>query len=148
MAGATETFTVRVEWGDCDPARIVFYPNYYRWLDAATHNLLAMRFGELRAFYRQHNCHGFGLIDATCRFHAPSRHGDTIQIESVVVACHRKVIQLTHRMTREGHLLVNGKETRFWTIADEHDVDGIRAGVIPDTVRTTLGFDPLSSNIS
>lgn len=147
MAGATDTLTVRVEWGDCDPARIVFYPNYYRWLDAATHHLLANRFGELRAFYRRYECHGFGLIEATCRFHAPSRHGDAIEIDSCIVACHRKVIELTHKMRRNGSLLVTGKETRFWTITDRHDPDGIRAGVIPDDVRTQLGFDPLTKGV-
>ena len=25
-----------VEFGDCDPAGIVFYPNYLRWMDAAS----------------------------------------------------------------------------------------------------------------
>ena len=30
----TTRFTV--EFGDCDPAQIVFYPNYFRWMDAAS----------------------------------------------------------------------------------------------------------------
>ena len=25
-----------VEFGDCDPAQIVFYPNFLRWMDAAS----------------------------------------------------------------------------------------------------------------
>ena len=28
--------TVRVQWGDCDPAGIVFYPRYFEWFDACT----------------------------------------------------------------------------------------------------------------
>ncbi len=31
---------VEVEWGDCDPAGIVFYPNFYAWFDASSHALL------------------------------------------------------------------------------------------------------------
>ena len=27
--------TIRIEWGDCDPAGIVFYPQYFKWFDAA-----------------------------------------------------------------------------------------------------------------
>lgn len=23
--------TIRIEWGDCDPAGIVFYPRYFEW---------------------------------------------------------------------------------------------------------------------
>ena len=29
-------YTVRVEFGDCDPARIVWFPNFFRWIDAAS----------------------------------------------------------------------------------------------------------------
>ena len=28
--------TVRIEWGDCDPAGIVFYPRYFAMFDAST----------------------------------------------------------------------------------------------------------------
>ena len=31
----------RVQWGETDAAGIVFYPNYFRWFDQATHELLA-----------------------------------------------------------------------------------------------------------
>ena len=30
---------VTVEWGDCDPAGIVYYPSYFRWCDQATYRL-------------------------------------------------------------------------------------------------------------
>ena len=32
----TNTRTIRVQWGDCDPAGIVFYPRYFEWFDACT----------------------------------------------------------------------------------------------------------------
>ena len=28
--------TVRVEWGHCDAAQIVFYPRYFEWFDQST----------------------------------------------------------------------------------------------------------------
>ena len=31
--------TVKIEWGDCDPAGIVFYPRYFAFFDASTHAL-------------------------------------------------------------------------------------------------------------
>ena len=31
--------TLTVGWGDCDPAGIVFYPNYFRWFDDASWRL-------------------------------------------------------------------------------------------------------------
>ena len=32
----TNTRLIRVQWGDCDPAGIVFYPRYFEWFDAGT----------------------------------------------------------------------------------------------------------------
>ena len=32
----TTLFTVDVHFGDCDPAGIVFFPNFSRWMDAAS----------------------------------------------------------------------------------------------------------------
>ena len=37
--------TVRIEWGDCDAAGIVFYPRYFAMFDASTH--LSLRGGGL-----------------------------------------------------------------------------------------------------
>ena len=30
-------YPIEVKFGDCDPAGIVFYPNFYRWFDEAVH---------------------------------------------------------------------------------------------------------------
>jgi len=32
----TTTTTVNVTFGDCDPAGIVFFPNFSRWMDSAS----------------------------------------------------------------------------------------------------------------
>ena len=33
--------TQTLAWGDCDPAGIIYYPTYYRWMDGATWALIA-----------------------------------------------------------------------------------------------------------
>ena len=30
-----------IEWGDCDPARIVFNPRYFEWFDGCTAHVFA-----------------------------------------------------------------------------------------------------------
>ncbi|MDX1406456.1 MAG: hypothetical protein R3192_18130, partial [Woeseiaceae bacterium] len=35
------TYTVPVEFGDTDPATIVFYPHFFRWFDASAWRLFA-----------------------------------------------------------------------------------------------------------
>ena len=44
-AARTSVLPVRVEFGHCDPAGIVWYPNFYEWFDAASHRL-AERAGD------------------------------------------------------------------------------------------------------
>jgi len=34
----TVVYRLRVEFGDCDPARIVWFPNFFRWIDASSRN--------------------------------------------------------------------------------------------------------------
>ena len=45
------TRTVRIEWGDCDPAGIVYYPRYLAFFDACTSALIERGWssGSLRA---------------------------------------------------------------------------------------------------
>lgn len=31
-------YEVDVMFGDCDPAGIVFFPNFLKWMDASSHN--------------------------------------------------------------------------------------------------------------
>ena len=32
----SNTRIIRVQWGDCDPAGIVYYPRYFEWFDASS----------------------------------------------------------------------------------------------------------------
>ena len=41
----TNTRTVRIEWGDCDPAGIIFFPNYFRMFDHSTAMLFEAALG-------------------------------------------------------------------------------------------------------
>src|SRR5881396_1207786 len=36
----TSRQTVRIAWGDCDAAGIVYFPRYFEWFDAGTHALI------------------------------------------------------------------------------------------------------------
>ena len=39
------TRRVRIEWGDCDPAGIIFYPRYFEFFDASTSALIERALG-------------------------------------------------------------------------------------------------------
>ena len=76
---------VRIEWGDCDPAGIVFYPRYFRMFDACTAHLLERGTGLRKAQLLQaHGFAGFPVVDNQARFIVPLRFGDDVTIESSI----------------------------------------------------------------
>jgi 4-hydroxybenzoyl-CoA thioesterase len=139
------TRVVRIEWGDCDPAGIVFYPRYFAIFDACTIALferaLAMPMREMR---RVHDCIGFPMVDTRARFLIPSRFGDEVTVETRVAAVRRSSFDVHHRLLKagDGSLAVEGFETRVWTAVDPEDPERIKARALPAAVVEALGGRP------
>ena len=127
--------SVKVEWGDCDPAGIVFYPNYLRWFDAATHHLFDSVGADWKELFHKYNSIGVPLVGVDCKFIKPSRHGDRIEVEASIVEWRNRTFRVQHRVFNDGELAVEGSETRFWGIGDADDPERLRAGVIPAEVK-------------
>src|SRR5688572_6105087 len=89
---------LRVEWGDCDPAGIVFYPRYLAYFDASTAYLLESAGFSKERLAAEYGIVGLPLIDVQAKFFLPSRPGDRVLIESRVAACSRARIALEHRI--------------------------------------------------
>ncbi|MFT5111889.1 MAG: 4-hydroxybenzoyl-CoA thioesterase [Parasphingorhabdus sp.] len=127
------TYKLIIQWGDCDPADIVYYPNYYRWMDNATHHLFANKgysFGEMR---EQFGSLGFPLIKADATFLAPSRVGDELTIYSRLESGGRKSLKIEHHFCRENLLVVTGAEKRI--MGAKRPKDGsLFAMLIPDEI--------------
>ena len=45
------TRLVRIEWGDCDPAGIIYYPRYFAFFDASTSALIERALGMNKRDY-------------------------------------------------------------------------------------------------
>ena len=80
----THKTDITVHWGDCDPAVIVYYPNYFHWFDASTVNLFAAVGLALQDLYIKENLAGIPILDAGAKFIRPSRFQDVITVESGV----------------------------------------------------------------
>ncbi len=132
-------YEFEVEWGDCDPADIVYYPNYYRWFDNAAHRLFADAGYSLASVREQHRSLGFPLVNATAQFRAPATVGDRLRVVSRVLAVGRKSITVEHLVMRGETLLVEGREVRIMGVRAE---DGtLTAAVIPSSFKRFFGFE-------
>ena len=126
------TFTV--DFADCDPARIVFYPRYFNWFDRGAERLFRDYGMPWPQLWAEHKLVGFPIVDARANFMGPSRFGDEITIESWVGEWRGKVFVVEHRVHNGDRVTVEGREVRVWAERDPNDPEGMKAGVIPEHV--------------
>ena len=106
------SLNIAVTFGDCDPAGIVFYPNFFRWFDRSFHDFLFVRAGGHAGLCRELGAAGLGLMDADARFRSPVRENQTLALEMRVAAWHGKAVRLEYAGYVSGRLAVTGHELR------------------------------------
>jgi 4-hydroxybenzoyl-CoA thioesterase len=127
--------SVHIEWGDCDPAGIVFYPRFFAIFDACTAALFERALGMTKfEFMKAYNCAGIPLVDTRARFIIPAKFGDDVVVESIVKEFRRSSFDVKHRLLKGGELATEGLETRVWTGRDPANPEKIRSQPIPDEV--------------
>ena len=135
----SNTRTLRIEWGDCDPAGIVFYPRYFAMFDTSTTTLVEHALGMPKFDYlKLYRLAGHPLVETRALFRIPNRFGEEVAIETRIVSCGRSSFKLEHRLTKAGALAVEGFETRVWAVRDPADPDRIRAEPMPPEVVARL----------
>ena len=129
----SNTLSRRVEWGDCDPAGIVFNPQFFRWFDHGTTMLYEAAGWPKPEMLKHFNAAGCPLVDTRAVFKAPCRYGDDVEITTEIVEVKDRSFDIRHSLTLNGKLCVEGFETRVWTIKDPER--GIKSAPIPDELR-------------
>jgi 4-hydroxybenzoyl-CoA thioesterase len=131
----TNTRKVSVEWGDCDPAGIVYYPRYFEWFDDSTAALFSAAGVANGVMHKAYKIVGIPMVDTRARFLIPSKYEDELTIESTVVEFRRSSFDVRHRLLKNGVLAVEGFETRVWTVRDPDDPERLRSQAIPEEVK-------------
>ena len=132
-------YPIRVHWGDCDPAGIVFYPRYFEYFNACTEMLFEQALGSKKIEWtRAFGIVGIPMVDTRARFLVPSRYGDELLVESHVEAFRRTSFEIRHRVMKAGELAVEGFETRVWTGHDADEPERLRGMPIPVEVVQAL----------
>lgn len=130
--------TFRIEWGQCDPAGIVFYPRYLEMFDTGTAQLFArtgLSASEMRGVY---GIVGMPLVEQGAKFLLPCRFDDEVTVESEAGEWGRASFVVKHRIFKADRLAVDGFEKRVWAAADPERAGQIRAVAIPREVIACL----------
>ncbi len=135
----TSRHEITVEWGDCDPAGIVYYPSYFRWCDQATYRLFLVAGLKRDDITSGQWKEGTPLVKAECSFRRPSQHGEKLVIESHVSRFGNSSFTISHVFRdASGAVAAEGTETRLWA-RKGGDARSLTSVPIPEDVRKKLG---------
>lgn len=141
MPGLINRRTFRIAWGQCDPAGIVFYPQFMVIFDAATGDLFARTGLSAAEMRRAFGIIGMPLVEQGARFLLPCRFDDEVTIESEAGDWGRASFTVKHRILKGGELAVEGFEKRVWAAADPAQPGRIKAKPVPPEIIACLS-DP------
>jgi 4-hydroxybenzoyl-CoA thioesterase len=137
VATLTNSRTVRIEWGDCDPAGIIFYPRYFEIFDASTAALFEHALGITKfEMFKTLEFAGWPLARTQARFLKPTRFGDDVTVETTV-KFGRASFEIEHRLSLNGELCAECSEKRVWVVRDAQG--GLKSHPVPDEVRAKFG---------
>ena len=137
MTLRTNSLVRRIEWGDCDPARIVFNPRFFAFFDDATSMLIEAAGWPLAKAMADLGIIGWPLVATRAEFRTPCAHGDRVAITSRFVDVRRSSFDVAHVLEKDGAVCAEGFETRVWTRRDP-GTGRLGSTPIPERVRASF----------
>ncbi|HZY17615.1 MAG TPA: acyl-CoA thioesterase [Ramlibacter sp.] len=136
---ATGRLRRTLEWGDCDPAGIIYYPTYYRWMDAASWALMALAGWPAQRMRDEHVT--LPLVSAQCDFLSSPTFGDHCEVRSHISRWGGSSFTVSHEIVLLGpeRPLARGSESRVWCRYEAGPGSRLRSARLPDDVRAALG---------
>lgn len=126
-------YQFKIQFGDTDAAGIVYYPNFYRYMDNATHHFFE-KLGYPTVEMME-NKRAIPLVEAHCRFLSPGFFNRDITITTKVEYIQDKVFKLIHSIKDGETVLAKGYEVRAWVSLEGEKP---KAQSIPDELRNKL----------
>ncbi|MDR5644433.1 acyl-CoA thioesterase [Burkholderia cenocepacia] len=128
------TMQQRIEFGDCDPAGIVWFPNYHRWLDAASRNyFIKCGLPPWRQTVVERGIVGTPIVSCNASFVCTASYDDVLTIETCIKEWRRKSFVQRHSVSRttpggDVQLVMRADEIRVFAM---NDGERLRAIEVP-----------------
>ena len=132
----TVVYEVEVMFGDCDPAGIVFFPNFSKWMDGSSLNFFVQcGVPPWRELVKTRGIVGTPLLEIHTRFMKPATYGERLQVHTSVIEWRDKVFIHKHIVQRGDEVLCEGTETRAFVIRPLENPDRIKAIPVPEDIK-------------
>ena len=133
--------SIHIEWGDCDPLGIVYFPRYFEFFDACTNALFERAGLRKHEMLEKYKIGGIPLVESRARFLAPSSFGDTVVVESNITEWGKASFSVYHRLFKGEELAVEGFEKRVWVVHAPGEKNRIKSQAIPREVMEKFERD-------
>jgi 4-hydroxybenzoyl-CoA thioesterase len=131
-------YKVNVEFGDCDPAKIVWFPNYFKWLDAASRNFFVQcGVPSWKETEKTMGVLGTPLVDIRTQFIKTASYGDQLEVHVSVSEWRNKSFVMDYKIYRSDDLILEAQDVRVFAAfckTDNADQPRIRAVPIPPLI--------------
>jgi len=126
---------IHIEWGDCDPAGIVYYPRFFEMFDSCTNALFEKAGFKKPEMMAKYGLAGIPMVETSARFFVPSSFGDTVTVETTILEWGNSSFRVEHKLYRGDLLSAEGLEKRVWTVRDTADPKKLKSEKIPQGVK-------------
>jgi len=104
---------IRVRYEETDAMGVVYYSNYFVWFEVARTEFLR----SIGLSYKKMEEEGFRLavVDASCRYKAPSRYDDVVNLQTWVSDVGNASLRFEYKVSCREKLLATGMTAHVFT---------------------------------
>ncbi len=125
-----------MQFGHCDPAGIVFYPNFQRWMDEASLAFfMACGVPPWREYVKTTGIIGTPLLEIHTNFYKAVTYAQTIEVHTSIEEWKAKTFKHRHVIKRGDEVVCEGTEVRTFVRRHPDDADRFQSMPIPEDIR-------------
>lgn len=128
----------RLNWSECDPVGIIFFPHYARWVADGLHEMFLKLGVDPTGIHERDIRRGLPIVSLSMKFHAAAALHEEVDHLIVVQKVGTKSLSFRHEFRRDGVLLVEVEDVRVWATYVSGQPDTLKAVAIPVEIRAML----------
>jgi acyl-CoA thioester hydrolase len=105
--------SLRVRYAETDQMGVVYYANYYVWMEIGRVEFVRSRGLSYRELEEQEGLF-LAVIHSQCRYLAPARYDEEIVVETSVASANSRVIEFAYQIRSPERLLARGSTRHMW----------------------------------
>ncbi len=106
---------LRVRYAETDQMGVVYYANYFVWMEIGRVELVRSRGVNYKEFEHQEGLF-LSVVDATCRYVLPARYDQEILIRTAISSAHPRMVAFSYeiRSVDPDRLLAQASTKHVW----------------------------------